>query len=383
MAVSEDALLGAIDRIYESVERPALWPETIYVIGEIIGGRRGFWGVHPSTRVDLEPALNKHMIRAGSHACFLSREDLRILDKYVDQFGELIIHFLKIVFLSVLWSRDEPAAREAIGLRMVEHYLPAFENLITGSVSLPSRPALRKLIMALWEDGSVFSEENLRCMRLILPHLERALRLQMHVAAAELRTEMASDALDRLTLGVIFVDRSGLPLWLNRRAKEIVNHSNSLRISRDGLTGQSQTDTRSLRDLVKAAVSDGSQGLAAISRGPDLRPLLLTAVPLKPIASSRGSGQFACGVVFIGDPDRVENPTIEALRQAFRLTYREAQMAIAIAQGHGLQAAADTVGVALTTARSQLQQAFAKTGTSHQAELAALVHRMLTHLRHD
>lgn len=383
MAVSDDALLGAIDRIYESVERPALWPETIYVIGEIIGGRRGFWGLHPSTLVDFEPALNKHMIRAGSHAFFLSREDLRTLDKYVDQFGELIVRFLKIVFMSVLWSGNEPAAREAIGLRMVERYLPVFESLATGSVSPPSMPALRKLIMALWEDGSVFTEENLRCMRVVLPHLERALRLQMHVAAAELRTEMASAALDRLTVGVIFVDRSGLPLWLNRRAKEIVNRSNSLRISPGGITGQSQADTRSLRDLVKGAVSDGSQGLAAISRGPDLRPLLLIAVPLKPIESSQGSDQFACGVVFIGDPDQVENPTIEALRQAFRLTYREAQMAIAIAQGHGLQAAADTVGVALTTARSQLQQAFAKTGTSHQAELAALVHRMLAHLRHD
>ena len=64
-------------------------------------------------------------------------------------------------------------------------------------------------------------------------------------------------------------------------------------------------------------------------------------------------------------------------------SYREAQMAVAIAQGHGLQAAADSMGVALTTARSQLQQAFAKTGTKHQAELAALVHRTLTHLRYD
>jgi hypothetical protein len=41
------------------------------------------------------------------------------------------------------------------------------------------------------------------------------------------------------------------------------------------------------------------------------------------------------------------------------------------------------MGVALTTARSQLQQVFAKTGTRQQAELAALVNRTLTVLRHD
>ena len=130
-------------------------------------------------------------------------------------------------------------------------------------------------------------------------------------------------------------------------------------------------------------MSAGTQGLLALGRGDELRPLLLIAIPLNPIGSLDDSNQLACGVVFISDPERTDDPTVEFLRRAFNLTYREAQMAIAIAHGHGLQAAAETMGVALTTARSQLQQAFSKTGTSHQAELAALVHRTLTHLRSD
>jgi hypothetical protein len=43
--------------------------------------------------------------------------------------------------------------------------------------------------------------------------------------------------------------------------------------------------------------------------------------------------------------------------------------------GQGLKMAARTMGVAVTTARSQLQQVFGKTGTNHQAELVALVHK--------
>jgi DNA-binding CsgD family transcriptional regulator len=121
----------------------------------------------------------------------------------------------------------------------------------------------------------------------------------------------------------------------------------------------------------------------AVSRGDDLRPLLLIAAPLRPPGTFTNSNEAAGGVVFISDPDWVDNPSVDSLRQAFNLTYREAQTAIAIADGHGLQAAADAMGVALTTARSQLQEAFAKTGTSHQAELAALVHRTLTHVRYN
>jgi DNA-binding CsgD family transcriptional regulator len=88
-------------------------------------------------------------------------------------------------------------------------------------------------------------------------------------------------------------------------------------------------------------------------------------------------------VVFISDPDRSDNFTVESLRKAFDLTYREAQMAIAITQGHGLKMAARTMGVAMTTARSQLQQVFGETGTNHQAELVALLHKTLPHLRQN
>ncbi len=42
---SENTLLNVVDQIYESIERPGLWPETIYAIGGLIGGRRHFWGL--------------------------------------------------------------------------------------------------------------------------------------------------------------------------------------------------------------------------------------------------------------------------------------------------------------------------------------------------
>ena len=126
----------------------------------------------------------------------------------------------------------------------------------------------------------------------------------------------------------------------------------------------------------------GTQGIMAVRRSDGLRPLLLIAAPLRPPGTLE-SHEVAGVVVFISDPDRIDSPSVESLRRAFNLTYREAQTAIVIADGHGLQAAADVMGVALTTARSQLQQAFAKTGVRHQAELAALVHRTLTHVRYS
>lgn len=379
----ERELLPLIDRIYESVERPELWPETIHMIGESIGGRRGFWGMGtaPGLYPGANPELNKHWLRAGAHSSFLSRADLKALDQYVDNFGELIVGFLKIICLSVLYSQNDIDEREIIGVRLTRRYLPAFEPVAGTSISAPSKPALRRLIAALWEDGCVFSNHDLLCIRVLVPHLDRALRLQMRLSAAELQREMVSGALDCLTLGVVFVDRCGVPIWSNRHAQELINRSGVLRISSTGLIGRDPSDTRSINKFIQDAVCSGKQTVLAVTRSFDARPLLLIAFSLRPVASSEGFDALPCGVVFISDPDRTDELSVDSLRRAFDLTLREAQVAIAIAHGHGFQAAAQSMGVAVTTARSQLQQAFSKTGTSHQAELAALVYRTLAPFR--
>jgi DNA-binding CsgD family transcriptional regulator/PAS domain-containing protein len=379
----KQSLSEIVDRIYESIERPDLWPQTIYAIGDFLGGRPHFWGADQSTE-RAGPPPNMSILEAGCQpTLFLSRMDLKALDEYEREFGELIIRFLKNVFLSILWSPDDVRARETIGLIMTQRYVQAFEPSVGTSTSSPAISARRKLIAALWEDGHVFSSDNLHSMRLLAPHLDRAVRLQMRLNSADLHADRISGALDALTLGVVLVDGSGLPLWHNRRAQEIMSRSNAVRLASAGLAGHRRSDTQSLRELIKQAVSAGNQGLLAISRGAELRPLLVVAVPLKPRGVPDDSDRSTCGVIFISDPDRTDAPTVKALRQAFDLTYREAQTAIAIANGQGLKAAARSMGVALTTARSQLQQAFAKTGTSHQAELAALVHKTFTHLRSD
>jgi DNA-binding CsgD family transcriptional regulator/PAS domain-containing protein len=380
---NEDALLGMVDQIYASVERPEIWPQTIHAIGALIGGRRHFWGpdetLQPSS---IDQMRTANPLEIGCYGSFvLSRADVQTLDQYAQDFGELIIRFLKLVFLSILRSQNDVSAREAIGLKMAQRYLHAFEPSDGASASSEGSVAGRQLIAALWEDGRVFSAENLSNMRLLAPHLDRALRLQTRLSSADVRASILSGALDCLTHGVILVDHSGLPLWRNRRAQEILDTSNGLRLCPTGLMGHRAADTRSLRELIREALSVGRQGLLAISRDDDLRPLLVTAIPLTPVETSDAS--LAHGVVFISDPDQADDPTVETLRRAFHLTQREAETAIAIAHGHGLQAAADIMGVALTTARSQLQQVFAKTDTSHQAELAAIVHRALTHLRYD
>jgi hypothetical protein len=347
VVANEGALLTTIDRIYEAIERPELWPKTIYAIGELIGGRRHFWGLDSGTPIPhFDPTRKANPYELGCYGTFfLSQSDLQALDQYAQEFGELIIRFLKIVFLSIIQSQNDVAAREAIGLKMVQRYVEGFEPAVGFAGSSKSSPIGRKLIAALWEEGRVFNSDNLRSMRLLVPHLDRALRLQTRFNLADLHKEMLAGTLDYLAHGVVLVDSSGQPLWLNKRAQEMIKESDDLRLCPAGLRGRRPVDTRSLRDFIGEVVLSETHGIMAVNRGDDRRPLLLIAAPLRPPGIFDNCNEAVGGVVFISDPDRVDNPSVESLRRAFNFTYREAQTAIAIADGHGLQAAADAMGV--------------------------------------
>lgn len=368
-------LSGMIDRIYAAVEQPELWPEIIGEIGRLIGGRNDFWSAGPSL---FQSQPNPPAWEVGCHGTFLlSRSDFRALDRYTAEFDKLIVRFLGLVFLSVLWSQKDIGAREALGARMVRHYLLSHE-----AARLDGRTG-RRLIAAMWEEGRMFELRHLEYMQLLAPHLDWAARLQMRLNLVGLRSELVSGVLDRLTVGVVVVDQAGSCIWHNRQAAEIAGNPAVLNISGPRLVGRDMASTQSIRDLISRTVNHGESGLLPIERE-DSRPLLLFAAPLKPngmcefSAAPLGAGY---GVLFINDPDGTGNPSVESLQRAFDLTYREAETAIAVSRGHGLKTAARAMGVAPTTARSQLQQVFAKTGTSHQAELAALVHRTLAHVR--
>jgi DNA-binding CsgD family transcriptional regulator len=67
----------------------------------------------------------------------------------------------------------------------------------------------------------------------------------------------------------------------------------------------------------------------------------------------------------------------ELLQQAFGLTPAEARLALLLAKGSGVTAAAADLKIGRETARTQLRIIFQKTGTHKQAELAACLARIL------
>jgi DNA-binding CsgD family transcriptional regulator len=105
------------------------------------------------------------------------------------------------------------------------------------------------------------------------------------------------------------------------------------------------------------------------------RPLL--AYPARLTDSTANALADCQAMVILIDPD-ARLPTPETnLRTVFRLTEAEARLATQLALGESLEKVADQFGIAKETARSQLKSIFTKTGVHRQAELVAVLAKLL------
>jgi hypothetical protein len=154
----------------------------------------------------------------------------------------------------------------------------------------------------MWEDGRIFESRHPQYMQLLVPHLDRAIRLQMRLNFVALRSELMSVALDSLTIGVIVVDQAGRKTWNNRRAEEIASDPETLMFSGTQLLGRNASRTQVVRGLIDRAVG-GEAGLLPIERR-DSKPLLLLAIPLRPAITrdcSPEAVEIGYAAVFITD----------------------------------------------------------------------------------
>jgi DNA-binding CsgD family transcriptional regulator len=175
------------------------------------------------------------------------------------------------------------------------------------------------------------------------------------------------DLLDWLDLGVIIADATARPVRLNRRAEAIVGRKDGLFATPFGITAASPEDSSRLRQAIAAAAAGGTR--LRLSRPSGAPPLLVTVIPVR----GGGDADRSWVALFVMDPGMAGTPSPSLLQELFGLTAAEAVFAAEISRGDGLQAVADRLAIAPSTARSHLTRIFEKTGTRRQAELVRLL----------
>jgi DNA-binding CsgD family transcriptional regulator len=216
---------------------------------------------------------------------------------------------------------------------------------------------------------------------MLAPDLTQARPSQMCHPAIEDAKKLVGPS-DRSGIGVVLINAAGEITVCNQRAEAIVRQADGLSVMKARLCAASCTEAEALDQLIADAVADRTNqcapGGVAIVHRPSLRqPFVLIVSRLTGTTERADDTSHPRAVVLIKDPSEADGAKPGLLIDLFGLTRREAEVAAAVVAGHGLQAAAQQLGIALTTARTHLQHVFEKTHTRRQSELTSLVLQIL------
>ncbi len=233
-----------------------------------------------------------------------------------------------------------------------------------------------------------FDEEDARRLDLLIPHLKRSIQLSVRLSDAGLDHQAALDGLERTHSATIVVDGNGTILFATRLAEAILRHADGVCAINGRLACTERLAGVRLATLIRVAANaavgtpDASRcGGVAVERGEDRLPLTVLVAPFRPKRAGFGP-PVPAALVFIRDPETA-GMGADLLKDLFGLTPAQAAVAARIADGESLEHIAAKLRITLHTARDHLKIVFAKTGTSRQPQLVALLSRTVAALETD
>jgi DNA-binding CsgD family transcriptional regulator len=223
-----------------------------------------------------------------------------------------------------------------------------------------------------------FDCDDMALLEALMPHMQRALKIHMHVAASDLRQREFAEAMEPLAVGVILVSKDARVIFANGSAQRLLNHRDGLMTDRNGLRAVRPREATALRALIDCTAAKvgrvhlQSGGGLNVTRPNGRRALQVLVSPIRP-QQSLHLGERAVAAIYVTDPEQVSDKPEVVLMRLYGLTPGEAKVAALIVRGMSARQAAEGLAISYNTVKSHLKRVFAKTGTNGQGDLIRLI----------
>jgi PAS domain-containing protein len=327
---SEDKVLGLVGQIYDAAADEQQWPAFLESLADAISATATDLVYHDLTapRATLLTAI---------------RIDPDAQRRYVEYYGAFDPH--RAAWLArfsragpetictgeQLFAKDELERTEYFNdFSLVHDILHQLATPIAVNSSWACnlschRPASKK----------PFGSEDVRLLRHLWPHLQRAVQFHRKFAELEGQQRASLDALDRLSTAVILLDQRGKVLLANREARRVLGQSDGLSARKLELAAARPDQNRELRraiaDAAKGSGGEGG-GMLVVDRPSGKRPFVLLVSPVSRQALAQELKKPAV-IVFATDPERQQEAAPAALARIFALTAAESRLAELLMQG--------------------------------------------------
>lgn len=366
-AAEWEVLNDLIGRIYDSVLHPDRWNETLAQITAALGPLRWesafiLWESNnpPRARFVAASGLAAGIqeiytaVYAGNHPW--SRK------------------FMRYANGTVVDSHDIMTLDEFYETEFFRNFLKPYgiDRLI--GVLLDRRGGERLGLM-MPGPGDRDTERLKRGLRILAPHIQRAMRISDRVASLELAAGAARSAADAAPFAIFSLDDQLGVLAANSRADRY-ERAGFIRLTDGRFAFTHAASQKRLLDLVKSVSPSGLALQTANAEGAEC-PVLVARITRQTADRIGGTDLGAALIVTLGSaPGETPVVEIDRIAQWFGLTPAEARLAVALAGGQSLQDYAALRAVSLNAVRFLLKGIFRKTGATSQAQLVALLARL-------
>ncbi len=365
---STDALLDLIGNIYDAAIEPAQWPATCERLARIVDGAQTAIALHDTVthQVSLKASWN--------------------VDPALEEVMKA--NFAVNPLVPAIWYMDVDEPFSAMGFLGEQEFR---ESSFYRNTVAPFRigdSALAILAKSVRQFGSIsiqrlndqppFSAADLNTLRLLAPHVRRAVMIADLLDARTLERNMLTAALDLMNAGVVLTDESGRIAFANQVTLKWLDAGLALRRRGDQLSAFDLASADDLNRAIGHAASGTTidiprTGIVVPIKGKSGRDLAAWVLPLDGGLRRELAADFAARVaVFIRELGDTSPFPAELFVRRYAITPAESRVMMLLVQGMTVAEIAGNLGISLPTAKTHLAHLFDKTGTSRQADLIRL-----------
>lgn len=356
----EEAIGGIIDDLYAGTLDDEAWQRTMIRVADLVGASG-------ADLVSFNP-VTKAVIRDESH-----RIDPVVGAAYRQHWSTKDI--LTAPFLRT--ATGEPTPEHKLVPRYVWEQSEIFNELalphdlpyvlLTMLHKAPDK--FTALSLKTSQLHGPYHDHEVQRLKIVVPHMRRALEVKDRLALAEIRTDSLSNSLNNLSFGVLILDARGRIIEASTAAQDLMRSDSGVRRNTDGTVWLREPAGTELYRwiLAKTPPPKNTDGLLHVPR-PTMQPIsiLVTQLPRKTTSWIAGDPRW---MLLLFDPERRIQASTELIARDLGISAREAEIAALLVAGYDLANIASRLSISPNTVRTHVKTIFGKTGIGSQAEL--------------
>lgn len=253
-----ESLSGLIGAVYDTTLDLSLWPSVLKQISHFIGG----WG----TALDCQDAVNKTVSVFYQDGGI----DPRFIQLYNDKYRNLDPCAIGYFFAKIgepMATADILPYEEFLQCRAYNEFAKPY-GLVDCLKTVLDKSATSFASVSVFRHArnGIIDEETRRRMRLLVPHLRRAILIGKAIEFKSAEAATFADTFDELIAAMLLVNADGRIVHANRRALQLLATGDPLRARGGKLTAHDPVADRGLQTIFAAAnhgdTSLGDKGVA-------------------------------------------------------------------------------------------------------------------------